>query len=247
MNPVSRPLLTLLLGAGTCGAASAQSLTGNVGSANVSAGGRAAEVRAGVDDAGAAQVRVHYEQAFSDWYQVRAIAAFRQADDADWEYSGLTVENSFQWSEEARDGTGFNGGLRLAYTIADASGADEAAVRLTLTDRFSGIWEWRANVIAAAGTSDDAAGGVDLESRLQVTRALPAQGFAGASWRFGAELFSEYGNSRDLPGLDGQAHQLGPVIKADWDNGVYIQLGVRTGLTEGADDAMAKIFVGRDF
>ena len=247
MNRLSKPCLTLFLYACASGAAAAQSLTGNVGSAGVSAGGRAAEVRAGVDDAGNVAARVHYEQAFSDWYQLRAIADFRQPEDGSWDYSGLTVENCFQWAQESRDGAGFNGGLRLAYTVADGGGADEVSARLTLTDRFAEGWEWRANLIAAAGTSDDADSGVDLESRLQLTRAVPGAAFAGGTWRLGAELFSEYGNARDIPGLDQQAHQFGPVIKAEWGNGVYIQAGARAGLTGGADDAMMKFLLGREF
>jgi hypothetical protein len=66
-------------------------------------------------------------------------------------------------------------------------------------------------------------------------------------WRLGAELFSEYGNSRDLPAWNQQAHQLGPVAKANFGNGVFIQTAVRFGLTGEADDAMAKIFIGREF
>lgn len=247
MNRLSKPCLFVFVCACASGAAVAQSLTGNVGSAGVSAGERAAEVRVGMDDAGNAAARVQYEQAFSGWYQLRAIAAFRQPEDGSWDYSGLTIENWFQWAEESRDGAGFNGGLRLAYTLADGDGGDEAAARLTLTDRFAERWEWRANLIASAGTSDDAESGVDLESRLQMTRSLPGAAFAGGTWRLGAELFSEYGNSRDIPGLDQQAHQFGPVIKAEWDNGVYIQAGARVGLTEGADNTMMKVFLGREF
>ena len=247
MNRLSKPCLSLFVCACASGAAAAQSLTGNVGSAGVSEGERAAEARVGFDDAGNAAARVQYEQAFSGWYQLRAIAVFRQPEDGGWDYSGLTVENWFQWAEESRDGAGFNGGLRLAYTLADGDGGDEAAARLTLTDRFAEGWEWRANLIASAGTSDDAESGVDLESRLQLTRSLPGAAFAGGTWRLGAELFSEYGNSRDIPGLDQQAHQFGPILKAEWDNGVHIQVGARAGLTEGADDAMVKFFLGREF
>ena len=108
-------------------------------------------------------------------------------------------------------------------------------------------WERRANVIAGAGISDDADSAADLESRLPLIRAFPGAAFAGGSWRFGAEFFSDYANSRDIPGLDQQAHQFGPVLKADWDNGVCLQAGARAGLTDGADGTMMQIFLGRGF
>ncbi len=228
-------------------AAEAQSLTGNAGSASINAGDRSAEFRVGVDDTGAAQSRAHYDHAFAEWYQLRSIVSFRRPDGEDWDYSGLTFENWFQWSEENKDDTGFNGGARVAYTFAGSGGPDEAALRLTLTNRFAGAWEWRTNIIAGMELGDQGADGRELESRFQVTRAVPVAVLGTEIWRLGAELFSEYGNTRDLPGLAQQAHQLGPVVKAEWQNGAFIQAAIRTGLTSGSDDVMAKIFVGKEF
>lgn len=230
-----------------CVPAHAQSLTGNVGSAGISAGERAVETRFGLNDDGRADARIHYDHAFSGWYQLRVIGSFSQPDGGDWEASGLTFENWLQWREEADDGSGFNGGLRLAYGFNDGGGPDEAEVRLTLTDKFAGDWEWRGNLIAEFETGTRSEGGASLESRLQLSRAVAVDAFATQDWRLGVELFSEYGNTRDIPGLDDQAHQFGPVLKASWDNGVYLQSAVRVGLTGGADDAMAKLFIGREF
>jgi hypothetical protein len=247
MKGLSKHYVLFCLAAGLPGMAGAQSLTGNVGSANITAGDRAAEVRLGTDDTGLVQGRLHMEHAFSGWYQLRAIAAFRKPDDADWDYSGLTLENWFQWAEEGKDERGFNGGLRLAYTWSDGGDADEVAARLTLTDRFADNWEWRANIIAGADISSSSPGGVDLESRFQISRAVRMEALGTDKWRFGGELFSEFGNSSDLLPLEEQAHQAGPVVKAEWANGVYLQAAVRAGLTDGSDDLMGKIFIGREF
>ena len=246
--PQSISLASLVLAvAGFASAASAQSLSGNVGSANITAGDRAAEARLGIGDEGAAQSRFHFEQAFSDWYQLRVIAAFRKPDDQDWDYSGVTFENWFQWSAESKSGDGFNGGLRLGYTFSGQDRPDEAALRVTLTDRFTKDWEWRANLIAGIETTDDPSSGAELESRLQLTRSVPLTLTGADKWRLGAELFSEYGNSRELPEWDQQAHQFGPVAKVDFGNGLFLQTAVRFGLTDGADDAMAKFFIGQEF
>ncbi len=241
--------ITLILGLAVLGVlpAHAQSLTGNVGSANISAGERSVEVRAGFGDNGDAGARIHYEHAFSGSYQLRVIGSFSQPDSADWDFTGLTFENRFQWAEEADDSSGFNGGLRLAYTFADGKGPDEAHVRLTLTDKFADHWEWRANLIGEIETGNGSEGGVNIESRAQLTRELDIAALNASEWRLGAELFSEFGNSRDIPGFEQQAHQIGPVLKISWDNGVHLQTGARFGLTEGSDDSMFKLFVGREF
>ncbi|MEO1188338.1 MAG: hypothetical protein AAFW60_04630, partial [Pseudomonadota bacterium] len=125
----------------------AQSLTGNVGSAGVTDGEQAVEARIGFDEDDNIAARVHYDYSFTDWYQVRVIGSFSQPDGGDWDYRSLTIENWLQWSEEADDNSGFNGGLRFAYGFAD-EGPDEFETRLTLTDKFAENWEWRANVIA---------------------------------------------------------------------------------------------------
>ena len=157
------------------------------------------------------------------------------------------MENWLQWSEEASDNSGFNGGLRFAYAFADDGGPDEAEVRFTLTDKFADGWEWRTNLIAEMEAGDGSEGGVSLEARWQLTRALGVQALGSDNWRFGVDVFSEIGNTRDIPGLDDQAHQVGPVLKVGWGNGVFIQTSLRVGVTDGADDSMAKFFIGREF
>lgn len=225
----------------------AQSLTGNVGSAGVTDGKQAVEARIGFDDEGNIGSRVHYDYSFTDKYQLRLFASFSQPEDGDWDFSSFTIENWFQWSEEASDNSGFNGGLRGAYSFADGDGTDEAEIRLTITDKFAGDWEWRTNVIAEIEAGDGSEGGVELQTRLQLSRAIDFSAFNSKRWRVGADLFSEYGNSRDFLGLEEQAHQIGPVLKMSWDNGIYVQTALRVGLTDGSDDGMFKFFIGREF
>lgn len=227
--------------------AQAQSLTGNVGSAAINQGERAVESRIGFDSDGNAAFRFQGEYAFTDWYQLRVIGAFSRPDDGDWSYSATTFENWFQWREEAEDASGFNGGVRIAYTFSDDDGPDEVALRLTLTDKFADGWEWRANLIGEIETGNGSADGVFLQTRAQLSRSLSLSAFGSSGLRLGVELFSEYGNSEDIPAFDEQAHQLGPVLKAEWDNGVYIQTGARFGLTDASDDSGFRLSVGREF
>ena len=247
MSLASKRLSSICATAALAGIANAQSLTGNVGSAGINPGEQAAEWRIGVDDKGSARSRIHYERAPTDWYQLRAIASFRRDDGDTWDYSGFTLENWFQWAAEKSDGAGFNGGLRLAYTFADGAASDDLTVRFTMTDRFADDWEWRANMLAQVETDNPHTDGAELQSRFQVTRTVPLTLLGTQDWRMGAEWFSEYGNTEDLFGFQDQAHQVGPVVKAAWRNGIYLQAGVRTGITDGSDDRMAKIFLGREF
>jgi hypothetical protein len=60
-------------------------------------------------------------------------------------------------------------------------------------------------------------------------------------------LFIEFSNTGDYATFDQQAHQIGPVLKAAWEGGMYLQSAIRFDLTEGADDAMVKLFLGREF
>lgn len=226
--------------------ANAQSLTGNVGSANITEGDRSVEARIGTDEAGTIQSRVHVEQSFAGWYKLRLIAGFSKPEEGDWDYSGVTAENWFQWASESKTGEGFNGGLRLSYTVSNGDRPDSAAVRMTLTDKFADAWEWRANAIAGVEANEGSEGGIELESRLQLTRGVPVGWLGSNNWRLGGELFSEYGNTRDLPRFSEQAHQVGPVIKAEWSNGISLQSAVRFGATDGADDVMAKIFIAKE-
>ncbi|MEM1105213.1 MAG: hypothetical protein AAGH87_02400 [Pseudomonadota bacterium] len=227
--------------------AAGQSLTGNVGSAGITQGDQSAELRLGIDSDGNAGGRVHYDYAFAEWYKLRLIGAFSQPDGEDWSFSALTVENWLQWSEEAGDGTGFHGGLRLAYGFADDGGPDEAQARLTLTDKFGEGWEWRSNLIGELEAGSGSRGGLALQARAQISRAGQGAVLGTGSWRVGVEYFGELGNTRDIPGFDDQAHQIGPVAKLSWPGGVYVQTAVRFGVTDGADDTMAKLFIGRDF
>ncbi len=247
MNYVAKAYFAVIASLAFPAIAWGQSLTGNVGSAGISPGEQSIEARAGIDAQGNLASRVHYDQAFSAWYKFRVIAAFERPEDGDFDFSGLTVENWLQWSEEAKDQSGFNGGLRVAYTFADGDGPDEAEVRLTLTDRIAGNWEWRANAIAEIETGSGRADGAEIQTRLQLTRAIDVGLLGTRDWRLGAELFSEYGNTENSLKFDEQAHQTGPVVKAEWDNGVFLQVAVRTGLTDGADDLMGKVFFGREF
>jgi len=243
----SRFAFLVASGVVSAGAASAQSLTGNVGSAGVTDGERAIEARIGADEDGNAASRVHYDYSFTGWYQFRVVGSFSQPDGEDWDFSALTVENWFQWSEEADDNSGFNGGFRFAYGFADDRGPDEAEVRFTATDKFGDGWEWRGNLIGEMEAGDGSEGGIGIEARAQISRAARFTALGSNDWRLGVEYFSELGNTRDIPDFEDQAHQIGPVAKISWDTGVFVQTGLRFGLTDGSDDAMAKFFIGREF
>jgi hypothetical protein len=87
-------MLKAFLGAGALicamGAAPAfaQSLTGNVGSADVEKAEQGLEVRIGADSDNNKSSRAHVQYGFTDRYLLRVITSFRMPDGGDWEYSG---------------------------------------------------------------------------------------------------------------------------------------------------------------
>lgn len=228
-------------------AASAQSLTGSVSSANITRGEGEVEARYGVNDEGAAASRLHVQYAFFDWYRARVIFAATDRVGQGWRYGSTAFENHFQWAQEGPDNSGFNGGLRVSY-IAGAGNADDAvSTRLIITDRFAGRWEWRANFhvgMPVNGRFDDNA---ELEIRANLTRALDINLPGTSSWRAGVELFSELGTPNDFLSDRASAHQAGGVLSIGLGNGVSISSRARLGLSRNADDAMFQIAIGRSF
>lgn len=243
--PVSLATISACLAVAT--PALAQSLTGNVSSPNISAGDRGVESRTGMDNEGNLAGRVHYDQAFSGWYKLRFIGAYSRKDGSSVDFSGVTLENWLQWTEESSDGSGISTGATFSYTLPDGAGPDKSAFGLLLADRFAQKWEWRANASADTEVGGGRKEGVNLGSSFQLTRKLNITQAGSSNWRLGAEMFSKYGTTDDILDLDDQAHQIGPVIDGKWDNGFYLQAALRAGLTEGSDDFMGKVFIGRKF
>lgn len=231
----------------TGSAATAQSLTGSVSSANITRGEGKIEARYGVNDEGSAASRLHAQYAFTDWCRLRVIVAATDRVGEGWRHGSTALESHFQWAEEAVDQSGFNGGLRVGYTSRPDGRDDTVGAVLIVTDRFAGPWEWRANFNVTTPVNGNVSDDAKLEVRASLTRALAFDMPGVRSWRAGVELFSELGTPNDFMSDRASAHQAGGVISIGLGNGVSISSRARLGLSRNADDAMLQIAIGRSF
>lgn len=246
-------IIALMAAPVTLQSAHAASPIGNVGTAKADEGAFSAELRTGFtfDDAGSSnderfRIRQHIDYGFSDWYAVRIVTEQDKQQGADFDFRSITFENRFQIFE--RDVHGWDGGVRVIYGVGAGGGqSDEIDIRFIANVPIGENWEWRHNTILEHEVGSNADDGLILEQRNQLTRRIGNFIPGVAKTRVGVEMFNDFGNLRDDAGFDGQDHQIGPVMKADFPNGVYFQAGYRAGLSDDAPDHLLKFFIGRKF
>ena len=249
-------LLTIFL-AGLFGAqtALAASPIGNVSGAKVKAGERSSEQRIGFlrDDTNSRkdqriQMRQHFDYGVNDWYALRFIIAQDRPNGENLDISSYTFENRFQLIE-ARE-HGFDAGIRLSYGhTSDATSPDEIDVRLIAMGHLDKQqkWAWRHNTVIEHDIGANSKGGLMLEWRHQLAREID-HGVQGIKkWQLGVEMFNDIGRTSQQSGFERQDHQIGPVTKISFNNGIYAQAGYRYGASDSAADHLFKCFIGTKF
>lgn len=230
--------------------AHAASPIGNAGTAKTDKGALSAEWRGGFTRDGddkRFQMRQHVDYGFSDWYALRLITAQDKRDGDNMEHRSFTFENRIQFIE--REKHGWDGGIRLGYGHSDGDKTPhELDFRLMAQIPFGREkdWELRHNTILEHDIGEDSRNGAFLELRNQITKEIDGPSYV-KSLRLGLEMFNDFGRLRDSDGFGSQDHQLGPVLKASFKNGFYIQTGYRAGLSDDAADHLFKLFAGKKF
>jgi hypothetical protein len=233
----------------------AASPIGNVGTAKVDAGEFNIEQRIGFtrDDKSSRtdqrlQMRQHFDYGVNDWYALRFNIAQDRRNGENMGISSYTIENRFQLIE-ARD-HGFDAGFRIIYGHRTANQSpDEIDVRLMAMGTFGehDEWAWRHNTVMEHDIGNNSTGGLMLEWRHQLVREID-HGVQGIKkWQVGAEIFNDIGRTNQQSGFERQDHQIGPVTKISFNNGVYAQAGYRYGVSDSAADHLFKVFLGAKF
>lgn len=233
--------------------AHAASPIGNVGTAKADKGAFSTEFRTGFtfDDSGSSnderfRLRQHIDYGFSDWYAARIVIEQDKQQSADFDFRSVTFENRFQFFES--DTHGWDGGVRVNYGVSAGGGqSDEIDIRFIANVPIGENWEWRHNTVLEYELGGNADDGLNLELRNQLTKVVGNFIPGTNKTRVGIEMFNDFGNLRDDAGFSAQDHQIGPVMKAYFPKGVYIQAGYRAGLSDDAPDHLLKFFVGRNF
>lgn len=233
--------------------AHAASPIGNAGTAVANKGEFSYELRMGYQfdednprEDGRFRVRQHIDYGFSDWYAVRIVAEQDRRDGDELDFTGLTIENRFQIFE--KDEHGWDGGVRAIYIFGTSPGdPDEVDVRLIANVPVGDNWSFRHNTILEHEIGDNAADGVLMELRTQMVRDFRPNDSFFSKVSVGVEMFSDLGELNNVGSFDDQNHQIGPVVKANFGKGAYLQFGYRAGLSDDAPDNILKLFLGRKF
>ena len=233
--------------------AQAASPIGNAGTAVVNEGAFSVEQRMGYlfDEENPREdnrfrMRQHVDYGFTDWYAIRIVAEQNKRQDESLDFTGVTFENRFQLFERRKHG--WDGSLRLIYIFGAGGGEpDEVDIRLIANAPIGENWAFRHNTIIEHEIGDNAADGFLMEFRTQLMRNIPVEIDGVRRVSFGAEMFSDLGELEQPSRFNDQDHQIGPVMKASFNNGAYLQFGYRAGLSDDAPDHLLKLFVGKRF
>ena len=201
-------------------------------------------VAAGVEDSGedaSFAHRIHYQQAINERLRWRALAAWSDPADGDFEFDHIQGELVIQIIE--RTPGGYSSALRFDGRIAEGDDTPhEFGANWTNQWVFEDGWRARALVLfdrdVGPGSDDDWI----LETRASLYKSLDR----GLS--VGLESFNEFGGlDAGFGGFDDQSHQLGPVLSGDVAYGVEWSAGVLFGLSEAADDQDVMLRLTRGF
>lgn len=233
------------------GIAAAASPVSFVSGPSVTAGQTAVEGRIGytIDNESAVndqriQSRLHLDHGFTDIYALRIIAAQDKIDGDHFSHDNFTFENRFHLFKKQR--YGFDGGARLVYTKRNGDASRDGIAVNFIGQKDFGSLQARHNVILKHDIGANARNGVSLELRHQLTTKTAAPEFA-TTMRYGVEMFNDFGNLSRQSGYSNQDHQIGPVLKMGFRNGLSIETGYRLGVSNAARDHIFKFSLAKNF
>lgn len=222
--------------AASWGVASAQSTVGVTGP-KIAPDDRASEFRVAYDPgSGKYAQRLHYQQAVSRDWRLRAIVV-HDFSDSDFRFRSLTLQAHYQFQRAAR---GWNAGLQFQGVIPDGNGGPGQA-RLAWANSFdiASGGELRFAAYAARPIGDSAPPGIFLETRAEAS--FPT----GRSTRLGVMSFNEWGSTAGFAAISAQSHRVGPLVRWSGAGGLGLEASVQLGLTRGAPDNVFRLFIVR--
>jgi hypothetical protein len=217
-----------------------------VGGAGVEKGKTALEYRlaGSLDDEDIGQddfirTRVHLDHAFSDLYAARLVYVMDKLQGDSFETANISWQNRFHFIK--RDVYGWDGGMRLNYTIADGDKKpDDLSLRFYQEFPLRGF-EIRFNQIFGHDLGEDSGKGVTAEWRSQITQKI------GDDTALGLDFFHDFGNLSGQDGYSAQEHAIGPVLKTKFGGGYSMEAGYRVGISAASADHSATFIFTRSW
>ncbi|MCR9279210.1 MAG: hypothetical protein NXH85_14695 [Pseudomonadaceae bacterium] len=224
----------LLLAGGTVAHAST---TGGVFGPVVDEGHRSLQYRAAHDlDSHAFSHRLHAQSALTGSLMLRGVIQGRKTNDARSDLDLLQAELFWELSD---DQSASKHGLRVDLTWRDDQQPSSVGLNWMSDWTTSSGWLLRAIAMSDIQFDSNRASGVGLQTRMHASKPINNR------TRAGVELFSRYGRTDDLAGINDQSHLAGPIIDIRTDNGWSVFTGVLLGLTNGSPDAQIRLWLTR--
>ncbi len=185
------------------------------------------------------QQRLHINYGLSETFDLRLITKQEQREGGHLEYRATDAEIKWQLFEDETDG--FDGSVKLAYSMADGDdGADSARLFwLYQISRYG--FTFRHNSLLGTQLGSDAEHTPTAEMRWQAMANI---------WQhhsLGMEMFNNLGAVDDWAGYNAQGHRIGPVLKGKLSEDVSYQTGLLFGISDDAPDIGLKFFIGTRF
>jgi hypothetical protein len=218
---------------------SAAQSTAGIFSPVINEGHMSAQYRIGYDpDAGGWAQRVHFQHAPTGSFMWRAIAQIRDVPQSDLEFHWVQGELYFQLSD---DEAAWQTGLRVDGRVF--TDLDAGALGLHWMNEFRPSERTEVRLIAMSSIvlGEGSLSGVLLQGRGYAYYQFVPR------FKLGAEMYSVFGTTGDLPSLVDQFHQLGPVARGSLGGGWSAVAGVLFGLTDRPADYDLRFWLTKSF
>ena len=213
--------------------------TGGVYGPSISPGHESFEYRATfVPDSDALAQRLHYQHSLDSRFRLRVLAQGRKTDQSDFDFDYVQGELVWDITDASER---WQTGMRFDFRIRDRGRPARGAVSWMNQFRLRSGWSARLLGITSFEIGSGAESGIGIQSRANIYRSL-----AGRQ-RVGLEMFSSYGTTSNLFGLDDQRHQVGPFTSLPMKGGWSLFAGALFGLTDPAPDSELRLWIGRSF
>ncbi len=215
--------------------------TSGVSSPVVKEGDKSLQYRVGIDpetssgDAAYAQ-RVHYQQSINGDLRWRMIAQARGTDL--WDLNLDYIQAELLW-ELTDDDDKHRSGFRFEARIRDGDRAEQFGLKWTNLFNFESGWSARAILYPTVQIGDNAADGINLQTRGRLSKKLD-QGMT-----LGVDMFNNYGNTNSLGNFNDQRHTIGPFISLPVNDKFSVLAGTLFGFSDAAPDTELRLWITR--
>lgn len=182
--------------------------------------------------------RLHWQRALNTRRMIRLITA-ASGPSGDVEATSLDVQLFQELTPEGP--RTWRSGIRIDLSAGLHGRANAAGLHWTNEFDLGNRWSARAVAMSGVQFGEGARDGVFLQSRFRLNR-----GFSGGR-NAGIEVFDSYGSADNFGSFNDQNHRAGPYVSLPLTGGWSVQAGALFGLSGGAADQEARLWLGRAF